>query len=86
MVPMLVRVLGPVSHHSSTTGLDEQRQSMVLELYCRRAGRKKEGRKRKRVQPWPRGEKGEGREREEGLESKKGESLREQGRAKQPLL
>ena len=30
------------------TGLDEQRQSMVLELYCRKAGRKREGRKRER--------------------------------------
>jgi hypothetical protein len=28
------------SHHSSTAGLDDQRQSMVLELYCRNAGRK----------------------------------------------
>ena len=27
-------------------GLDEQRQSMVLELYCIKAGRKREGRKR----------------------------------------
>jgi hypothetical protein len=45
-------------------GLDEQRQSMVLELYCRKAGRKREGRKRERGQPWPRGENGEGRERE----------------------
>ena len=27
-------------------GLDEQRQSMVLELYCRKAERKREGRKR----------------------------------------
>jgi hypothetical protein len=27
-------------------GLDEQRQSMVLELYCKKAGRKREGRKR----------------------------------------
>ena len=33
-------------HHSNTLNLDEQRQSMVLELYCRRAGRKREGRKR----------------------------------------
>jgi hypothetical protein len=31
---------------------------MVLELYCRKAGRKREG-KRKSVQSWPRGEKGE---------------------------
>ena len=35
-----------LSHHSSKAGLDEQRQSMVLELYCRKAGRKREGRKR----------------------------------------
>jgi hypothetical protein len=27
-------------------GLDEQRQSMVLELYCRKAERKREGRMR----------------------------------------
>jgi hypothetical protein len=35
---------------------------MVLELYCRKAERKKEGRKRERGQPWPYGERGEGRE------------------------
>ena len=35
-----------LSHHSSLVGLDEQRQSIVLELYCRKAGRKREGRKR----------------------------------------
>ena len=29
-----------LSYHSSMAGLDEQRQSMVLELYCRKAGRK----------------------------------------------
>jgi hypothetical protein len=28
-------------------GLDEQRQSIVLELYCRKAELKREGRKRK---------------------------------------
>ena len=33
-------------HCSSTVGLDEQRQSMVLELYYRKAERKREGRKR----------------------------------------
>jgi hypothetical protein len=33
--------------------LAEQRQSMVLELYCRKAERKREGRKRDR--PWPSG-------------------------------
>jgi hypothetical protein len=35
-------------HHSSTAGLDEQRQSVGLELYCRKAGRRREGRKRER--------------------------------------
>ena len=30
----------------NTVGLDEQRQSMVLELYCRKAGGKRKGRKR----------------------------------------
>ena len=39
-------------------GLDEQRQSIVLELYCRKAGGKREG-KRERDWPLPRGEKGE---------------------------
>jgi hypothetical protein len=37
---MQARVLG--------LGLDEQRQSMVLELYCRKAGGKRKGRKRER--------------------------------------
>jgi hypothetical protein len=36
------------SHYSSTVGLDGQRQSMVLELYCRKAGGKREGRERER--------------------------------------
>jgi hypothetical protein len=35
---------------------------MVLELYCRKAGGKREG-KRERYWPWSRGEKGERRER-----------------------
>jgi hypothetical protein len=34
-----------LSHPPSTVGLDEQRHSMVLELYHRKAGRKGEGRK-----------------------------------------
>ena len=51
-------------HCSSMMGLDEQRQFMVLELYCREAGRKREGRKKERGQPWPRGERVEGRQRE----------------------
>ena len=48
----------------NTAGFDEQRQSVVLELYCRNAGRKREGRKRERGRPWPREE--GGRERVEG--------------------
>jgi hypothetical protein len=71
------------SHHSSMAGLDEQRQSMVLKLYCRKAGRKREGRKREvghgHVE---RGGKGK---REGGLESKKGESLKsEEGPSSPP--
>ena len=66
---------------SVLSGLDEQRQSMVLELYCRRAGRKKEGRKRERGRPRPRGKWGEGRERRRARdESKKGESLKRERR------
>jgi hypothetical protein len=34
---------------------------MVLELYCRKAGEKRKG--RKRDWPWPRGDKGKRRER-----------------------
>ena len=48
--PMQARVL--------KSGLDKQRQSMVLELYCRKAG-EREKVERERDQPWPRGEKGE---------------------------
>jgi hypothetical protein len=33
-----------LSHPPSAVGLDEQRHSMVLELYCRKAGGKREGR------------------------------------------
>ena len=39
-----------LSHRSSMAGLDEQRQSMVLELYCRKAGRKREGRKERETE------------------------------------
>jgi hypothetical protein len=49
-----------LSHHSSTVGLDEQRHSMVLQLYCRKAGRKREIRKREaghgHVERWGKGE------------------------------
>jgi hypothetical protein len=55
-VPTQVRVCA--------VGLDEQRLSMVLELYCRKTGGKRKGRKeRERDQSWPRGGKEE-RERE----------------------
>jgi hypothetical protein len=49
-------------------GLYEQRQSMVLELYCRKAGGKRKDRKRERDWPWLRGEKGERRERRKARE------------------
>ena len=48
-------------HHSSTVDLDGQKQSKVLELYCRKSGEKREGRKSDWA--WPRGKKGEERER-----------------------
>ena len=37
-----------LSYHSSIVGLHVQRLSMVLELYCRKGGGKREGRKRER--------------------------------------
>jgi hypothetical protein len=40
---------------------------MVLELYCRKVGRK-ERRLKERGQPWPRGERGEGKERKRARE------------------
>ena len=43
----------------STADLDEQRLAMVLELYCRKAGRKREGRRERE------------RDREKGLERKR---------------
>ena len=55
MVPMQARVL--------SLDLDEQRQSMVLELYCRKAGGKRKGKKRKGDGQWPRRGKGQRRER-----------------------
>jgi hypothetical protein len=48
-----------LSHWSSMAGLDEQRQSMVLELYYRKSEGKRESRKRERGRPWPRGARGE---------------------------
>jgi hypothetical protein len=37
------------SYCLSMAGLDDQRQSTVLELYCRKTERKREGRKRVRL-------------------------------------
>ena len=51
----------------SMSGLDDQRQSIVLELYCRKAGGKRKGRKRERPAMAKRREGGKG-EREERLE------------------
>jgi hypothetical protein len=36
-------------HHSSIVGLDAQRWSMVLELYCKKAERKREGKRKRGV-------------------------------------
>ena len=53
---------------------------MVLELYCRKAGGKREGRKREGEASHDHVERGWEREREGGLESTKGKSLkREEG-------
>ena len=41
---------GLLAGGSSMAGLDDQRQSMVLELYCRKAGRKREGRKERETE------------------------------------
>lgn len=54
---------------------------MVLELYCRKTGGK-ERMWKERDLPWPRGEKGKRREREESLESKK-ERLRGRERVRE---
>ena len=59
-----------VSHCSSMAGLDEQRQSMVLELYCRKAERKREN-KGKRGDSHGHVERGGKGERKGGLENKK---------------
>jgi hypothetical protein len=58
-----------LSHLSSKAGLDGHRQSMVLELYCKMAGGKREGRKREGEAGH--GEKGEKREREREREREK---------------
>jgi hypothetical protein len=53
-------------------GVDEQRQPMVLELYCRKAGRKREGRERPAMATWIDGGKGERERRRAREKSKKG--------------
>ena len=66
-----------LSHCSSTVGLDKQRKSMVLELYCRIKQGEGEKVERERGRPWSHGERGEGRERRRARdERKKGESLK----------
>jgi hypothetical protein len=50
-----------LSHHSRTVGLDEQRWSMVLELYYRKTERKREGKREGlAMATWREGEKGGG--------------------------
>jgi hypothetical protein len=50
-----------LSHHSNTAGLDDQRQPVVLELYCRKAGEKEKiERERLAMSTWREG----GKERE----------------------
>ena len=50
-----------LSHCSSTVGLDEQRWSMVLELYYRKTERKREGKREGlAMATWREGEKGGG--------------------------
>jgi hypothetical protein len=56
--------------YPSTAGLDEQRQSMVLELYCKKAEGERE-REREREKHGQEERRGKGK-RERELESKKG--------------
>ena len=67
-----------LSHCSSTKDLDEQRQSIVLELYCRKARRKRKGKRRREAGHGHVERRGDGRwEKRDRDETKKGESLRE---------
>jgi hypothetical protein len=45
---LLIRRKPITSHRSDRVSLDEQRQYMALELYCRKARGKRKGRKRER--------------------------------------
>jgi hypothetical protein len=60
-----------LSYSVCTVGLDEQRQSMVLELSCRKAGRKERRWKERETGHGQEERRGKG-EREERLENKKG--------------
>ena len=62
-----------LSHPPNAVSLDEQRQSMVLELYCRKAGRKREGRRERERDR----EKGLERKRVRGREKRRGERRRQ---------
>jgi hypothetical protein len=57
-----------IAYHSSMAGLDDLRESMVLVFYCRKAGRKREGRKKKREIVHDHMERGGKGEKEGGLE------------------
>jgi hypothetical protein len=59
--PSIGRLGESLSYPPSVVGLDERRLSMVLELYCRKAERKREGRKERQREI----------EREERLERKR---------------
>jgi hypothetical protein len=68
-----------LSHPPSAVGLDEQRHSMVLELYYRKAGRKRKGRRGEAREKESKREKGEERRGEErrGEDKERGERGRE---------
>jgi hypothetical protein len=57
---------GPTQVRILSLGLDEQRQSMGLELYCRKAGVKRQGRKRERLAMAKRREGGKGEREKKG--------------------
>ena len=50
---------------------------MVLELSCRKAEKKREGRKRERGWPWPCGERGEGKVERKSKTSERGKRVKE---------
>ena len=58
-------------HLSSMAGLHDQRQSMLLELYCRKPGGKREGRKREEEAGHDHVERGGGKERKRAREKER---------------